>query len=222
MPRSLWNGTVSFGLVNVPVKLFSAVESKTVHFQRGPRRGRRADRAPALLLQGGQRGPLRRGRQGLRAAARASSSCSTRRRSTRRPATRAHVIDVEAFVCVAEIDPVVLREVLLPRRRREGRGRVPAAARRAGEHGPRGAGPLHVPQPRVPRRDPPARQACSRCTRCASPTSWSTPAKIEFDAPQQGPGQARGRDGAQAGREPARGVPARAATRTSTARRCSS
>jgi DNA end-binding protein Ku len=31
-PRSIWNGTVTFGLVNVPVKLYSAIESKTVHF----------------------------------------------------------------------------------------------------------------------------------------------------------------------------------------------
>jgi DNA end-binding protein Ku len=33
MPRSLWNGTISVGLINVPVKLYSAVESKTVHFR---------------------------------------------------------------------------------------------------------------------------------------------------------------------------------------------
>ncbi len=31
-PRSVWNGTVTFGLVNVPIKLYSATESKTVHF----------------------------------------------------------------------------------------------------------------------------------------------------------------------------------------------
>jgi DNA end-binding protein Ku len=31
-PRSLWNGTVSVGLVHVPVKLFSATESKTISF----------------------------------------------------------------------------------------------------------------------------------------------------------------------------------------------
>jgi DNA end-binding protein Ku len=31
-PRSLWNGTIAFGAVAVPVKLYSAVESKTVHF----------------------------------------------------------------------------------------------------------------------------------------------------------------------------------------------
>ena len=33
MPRSLWNGTISVGLINVPVKLYSAVDSKTVHFR---------------------------------------------------------------------------------------------------------------------------------------------------------------------------------------------
>jgi DNA end-binding protein Ku len=32
MPRSLWNGTIVFGAVAVPIKLYSAVESKTVHF----------------------------------------------------------------------------------------------------------------------------------------------------------------------------------------------
>jgi DNA end-binding protein Ku len=31
-PRSIWNGTVTFGLVNVPVKLYTATESKTVRF----------------------------------------------------------------------------------------------------------------------------------------------------------------------------------------------
>jgi len=33
MPRSIWNGTVGFGAVFVPVKVFSATESQTVHFQ---------------------------------------------------------------------------------------------------------------------------------------------------------------------------------------------
>jgi DNA end-binding protein Ku len=33
MPRSIWNGTISFGLAYVPIKLYSATESKTVHFR---------------------------------------------------------------------------------------------------------------------------------------------------------------------------------------------
>jgi DNA end-binding protein Ku len=32
MPRSIWTGAISFGLVNVPVKLYSAVSSKSVRF----------------------------------------------------------------------------------------------------------------------------------------------------------------------------------------------
>jgi DNA end-binding protein Ku len=32
MPRSIWSGAISFGLVNVPVKLYSATSPKTVRF----------------------------------------------------------------------------------------------------------------------------------------------------------------------------------------------
>jgi DNA end-binding protein Ku len=32
MPRSIWSGAISFGLVNVPVKVYSAVSPKTVRF----------------------------------------------------------------------------------------------------------------------------------------------------------------------------------------------
>ncbi|MBN1528687.1 MAG: Ku protein [Thermoleophilaceae bacterium] len=31
-PRSIWNGTITFGLVAVPVKLYTATESRTIHF----------------------------------------------------------------------------------------------------------------------------------------------------------------------------------------------
>jgi DNA end-binding protein Ku len=33
MARSIWNGTIAFGLVAVPIKVHSATESKTVHFR---------------------------------------------------------------------------------------------------------------------------------------------------------------------------------------------
>src|SRR6266576_4631520 len=32
MPRAIWSGTISFGLLNVPVKLYSAVSRKTIRF----------------------------------------------------------------------------------------------------------------------------------------------------------------------------------------------
>jgi DNA end-binding protein Ku len=32
VPRAIWSGTISFGLVNVPVRMFSAVSEHTLHF----------------------------------------------------------------------------------------------------------------------------------------------------------------------------------------------
>ena len=32
MPRAIWSGAISFGLVNIPIKLYSAVSRKSVHF----------------------------------------------------------------------------------------------------------------------------------------------------------------------------------------------
>ncbi|WP_425057834.1 Non-homologous end joining protein Ku [Sporomusa carbonis] len=32
MPRPMWSGSISFGLVNIPVKLYNAVKKKTIHF----------------------------------------------------------------------------------------------------------------------------------------------------------------------------------------------
>ncbi|CAN5722357.1 Ku protein [soil metagenome] len=32
MPRAIWSGSISFGLVNIPIKLYNAVSRKSVHF----------------------------------------------------------------------------------------------------------------------------------------------------------------------------------------------
>ncbi len=32
MPRSIWNGVISFGMVSIPVKLYSATENKDIAF----------------------------------------------------------------------------------------------------------------------------------------------------------------------------------------------
>jgi DNA end-binding protein Ku len=33
MPRSIWNGVVSFGMVSIPVKLYTATETKDIAFR---------------------------------------------------------------------------------------------------------------------------------------------------------------------------------------------
>jgi DNA end-binding protein Ku len=41
MPRSIWSGSISFGLVNVPVKAFTAVRDHSVHFNQLDPKGSR-------------------------------------------------------------------------------------------------------------------------------------------------------------------------------------
>ncbi len=104
-PRSIWNGTVAFGSVCIPVKLFSAVEDHAVHFREvrlsdgcrilhrrvGSESGREvpAERiAKAYETSRGQRVVLE---DDEIAAARGS---------------RPKVIEIEHFIETAQIDPV--------------------------------------------------------------------------------------------------------------------
>ena len=32
MPRAIWSGSISFGLVNVPVRMYSAIDEQDVRF----------------------------------------------------------------------------------------------------------------------------------------------------------------------------------------------
>ena len=41
MPRAIWSGSISFGLVNVPVKLYSAVRQKDLQFHQFDKQGNR-------------------------------------------------------------------------------------------------------------------------------------------------------------------------------------
>src|SRR5438094_9519929 len=41
MARAIWSGTISFGLVNVPVKLYSAVHAKDLQFHQFDPKGNR-------------------------------------------------------------------------------------------------------------------------------------------------------------------------------------
>jgi DNA end-binding protein Ku len=103
--RSLWNGTVSFGLVNVPVKLYSAVEDKTVHFQQ-------------VHVDDGARIEYRRfcskedaqvdNDEIVKGYELSSGEFVelTKEEIDAAAGDRAHVIEVDAFVSAGEIDPI--------------------------------------------------------------------------------------------------------------------
>jgi DNA end-binding protein Ku len=104
-PRSLWNGTIAFGAVAVPVKLYSAVESKTVHFHEvhledGARIEHRTfcskedkEVPKDEVVKGFE---VRSGRYVVVDQEEIDAAGGTRSR----------IIDVEHFVPVADIDPV--------------------------------------------------------------------------------------------------------------------
>ena len=87
VPRSMWTGAISFGLVTVPVKLYSAVSRKTRALPPAQRQDRRAHPAAPRRPEHRRRGRLRGHRQGLRARARPlrrHRAATSSRRSTRR------------------------------------------------------------------------------------------------------------------------------------------
>jgi DNA end-binding protein Ku len=105
MPRSIWNGTITFGLIAVPVKVNSATEDKSVHFRQvhaadgSPIKQKRIcskenkevpykEVAKGYELRGGKYVLLEQ--EEIDAAAGESS----------------HLIDLDEFVRAGEIDPV--------------------------------------------------------------------------------------------------------------------
>ena len=75
MARAIWSGSISFGLLNVPVKLYSAVSKQTVRFRELREADGARDPPQAGRRDGRQGGPLREDRQGLRVS-RPTSTCS--------------------------------------------------------------------------------------------------------------------------------------------------
>jgi DNA end-binding protein Ku len=104
-PRSLWNGSIAFGLVTVPVKVYTATESKSVHFREihakdgGKIEHRRI--CPKEDKAVGSDEIVR----GYQVSARKWVEL-TDEEVAAAAGTQTRLIDVDHFVPVAEIDPV--------------------------------------------------------------------------------------------------------------------
>jgi DNA end-binding protein Ku len=104
MARAIWSGAISFGLVNIPVKLFSAVSKKTVRFHqidaesgarvRQKRVGPDGDEIPyEQIIKGYEIGPDR------------YVTISPEELEALEP-QKTRTIDIEDFVDLDEIDPI--------------------------------------------------------------------------------------------------------------------
>ena len=157
MPRAIWSGAISFGLVSVPVRMYTATESKELKFHFLDRRdmapigydkvnketGKSVD--PDDIIRGFE---VEKGRYVE----------LTDEDIDRLDVELTHAIDICDFVSIDEIDPLYFRKgyYLLPQEGR--REAVPAAREGAGGDRPRGDRQGRDPQQAAPRRRPPRRR----------------------------------------------------------------
>jgi DNA end-binding protein Ku len=104
-PRSIWNGTVSFGLINVPVKVFSATESKTVHFTEVHAKDGAQVEHRRFCTKEDKEVDYDEVVKGFEVS-RNEFVVLEKDEVTAAAGDLSHVIEVDAFVCADEIDPV--------------------------------------------------------------------------------------------------------------------
>ncbi len=106
MPRAIWNGAISFGLVNVPVKLYNAVSRRDVRFnQLHAPDGSRIQMRRFCALEGTEV-PTDEIVRGYEVSKGSYVVISDEELEAARP-EGTHQIAIEEFVDLAEIDPVV-------------------------------------------------------------------------------------------------------------------
>ena len=175
MARSLWSGSLSFGLVNVPVQLFSAVRDLDVHFSQLHEKDGAPIETRRFCAEEDGEVPYEEVGHGYELDDGDQVVLTDEELATAAP-RKTRTIDIEAFVDLADVDPIHFDHpyFLLPAGDSGGhQARLPAAGRGHGAHGPRGARalrhahegvPRDRPRPRrparadddaLPRRDPP-------------------------------------------------------------------
>ena len=100
MPRPLWTGSLSFGLVNVPVRLVSAMRDLDLHFRQLHEKDHTPIETHRVCSRRTRRSPTRRSGSeydGVVLTDEELSAADPRKTRT---------IDIEAFVNLEEIDPI--------------------------------------------------------------------------------------------------------------------
>ena len=105
MPRAIWTGAISFGLVNVPVKLFSAVQRKGVRFNQLDSEGNVRIQQKRVNPLTGEEVPYERLVKGYEVAPDRYVIIEPDELEALEP-HRSRTIDILDFVELAEIDPI--------------------------------------------------------------------------------------------------------------------
>ncbi len=105
MPRAIWSGAISFGLVNVPIKLYSATSPKTVRFHQLHARDGVRIQQKRICPADGEEVPYAELVKGLEIAPDRYVIVRPEELDALDP-RHTKTIDIEAFVELSEIDPV--------------------------------------------------------------------------------------------------------------------
>jgi DNA end-binding protein Ku len=105
MPRAIWSGAISFGLVNIPVKLYSAVSRKTVRFHQLDRESNQRIQQKRVNPQTGEEVPWENLVKGYEIGPDRYVVISPEELEALEP-QKTRSIDIEDFVDLDQIDPI--------------------------------------------------------------------------------------------------------------------
>src|SRR4051812_15101028 len=105
MPRAIWSGAISFGLVNIPVKLYSAVSRKSVRFHQLDREDNQRIQQKRVNPRTGEEVPYENLVKGYELAPDRYVVITPEELDGLEP-QKTRTIDIEDFVDLSEIDPI--------------------------------------------------------------------------------------------------------------------
>ena len=105
MPRAIWSGAISFGLVNIPVKLYSAVSRKTVRFHQIDAESGQRIRQQRVNPASGDEIPYEQIVKGYEVSPDKYVTITPEELEALEP-QKTRTIDIEEFVDLEQIDPI--------------------------------------------------------------------------------------------------------------------
>ena len=105
MARAIWSGAISFGLVNIPVKLYSAVSRKTVRFHQLDAESGQRIRQQRINPESGEEIPYEQIIKGYEIGPERYVTITPDELDALEP-QKTRTIDIEDFVELDEIDPI--------------------------------------------------------------------------------------------------------------------
>jgi len=105
MPRAIWSGSISFGLVNIPVKLYSAVSRKTVHFNQLDQRTNARIKQKRVSAEDGEEVPYEQIVKGYELGGGTYVIVTDEELAALDPKA-VRTIDIDEFVDQSDIDPI--------------------------------------------------------------------------------------------------------------------